>query len=758
VAYPEPGQEVDDGSFQLKGFRHVSGMSDVEGSGGLEGYMGHVKRHSTVSALEDQLAQSPVTIDTPISATGIPQQNTTRTRPVISRPPSIAGSLASVDDLISTSNRVSVATFRRGIRRPSDGPVTMSDLGHGARGDMDDGDDDLPLGMIGRGMRTRDASAHSLHSMKPDGGDRRLSGGSPNPSPRPSPVPTPSPGLGTDHERRSRHVRNGQGSGGFIVKSAISTRASMACEGEKVNQARDRMGETTLPSSYGITNRLVSTSPVEIVASPVNMSPDQGYFTNTAPAQFSVQRMTQLQAVSVPITSAHTSTKPDMPRLTTSPKAPPPPSVKSLQLPGPDDLSIRSETPASMRLPLPPDQMPDTPPKQPSLLPSPPFPARGQRKLSLLEEPIRAISGLWSAQTTSQKDKENQPLDDGFDANLVLQSMAILGGGEDDLRPISRATLFDASSIASVERSRSPLSTRLANVASVSSLRQPSLGKPRVNGEFGDGVGTERLKSPSGEISDSGTALPVITKVVNSSFARAPRHKRSTTGLSKGWSSSDDSDDGGGRSVKSTKVPVNQAGSGPGSEGTRRTPSGPRKISSRIRPGQGVRGRSLPKKLDTDNGDDSDDGSDSSEEESLSVLRAKASRSNLAVTQHSSPALTTAALPNSTTPLLPNVATPPQVFTQEPTKSVVGKVHGASGPYSTSITAVQAKSTSPPDRRRVVATMTTSASPASSQSGLTSDSNGTHPVTPKESSEAGPINNPSNQPVSVITNDISEES
>jgi len=120
-------EPVDDKSFQVTSFRHVSGASDYQ----------NPEPYKAVD-------------DTPLVNAIAPIPT--------ARPISRATSLASLDDHISTAAKVSAGAFRKGVRRPSS---TYLD-------NMDDGeDDDVPLGMLRHSGRQ--SSSASLSSFQEAG-------------------------------------------------------------------------------------------------------------------------------------------------------------------------------------------------------------------------------------------------------------------------------------------------------------------------------------------------------------------------------------------------------------------------------------------------------------------------------------------------------------------------------------------------------------------------------------------------------------
>ncbi|WWC93754.1 hypothetical protein V866_000590 [Kwoniella sp. B9012] len=628
---PDENPKSDDGSFQLRGFRHVSGMMEVEGAGELENYLAHVRKEPRSSISSGDLLTSPIVgnrdIPSPSALNGtsppVSYPSTPRQPPTfpISRPASIANSLGSAagDEFISAT-KVSVAAFRKGIRRPSENLVTMSDSGHGSTtalrsisgqhyplhpangnvggidGDLDD-EDDVPLGMIrGKDMMRREKSSLSLSSMRHTGTpsvsepnetrpstmfdqsegksspspavlNRQLSPevidrkNTPNPNPsviersftpspnisssdttrrgspaldKPQDIPrktSPNPALSfTVHRQRQGHTRNGGGSGGsgFVVKSTRLTRddllpknGAQTPDNEPVSHIPSTSGPSTPDPQQTDQSKSVPAEGGDFVSSPEEIEPTDGYFSHLAPL---------IHDQPAPSTTSKRDISPSPPRSsreTPSPTRAPGPPVAPLPLPQADDTST-----ASLKLPLPPDQMPDTPPKHPTELPLSPS---NRKKLSLLEEPMKIISGLWTSPTT----------DDGFDPAFVLSSMDAYGGDEqkvDEPTKSSQATLAKVQTTAPnsdvEEKVRSPLSQRLAGIASsasTSNLSKPSLTQIRtIKGDKDDGYSTEKIKSPMSESTISpitATTSGVPKETFKSSFARArkPSNRKEDT-------------------------------------------------------------------------------------------------------------------------------------------------------------------------------------------------------------------------------------
>lgn len=679
-------------------------MSDVKGTG-LEGYLTNVKRESVV-ALDNPPAADPGLATDP-ALDPLPEQR--MTRPDLSRPPSIAASLSSMDDHIAFSPRVSVAAFRKGIRRPSEGPRTMSEIGHGGLAD----DDEVPVGMLSQGFGGgRARSVASLSSLWNEAEDIPLTRS-------PPPSPAPNPGLAFTVQRHTRNDE-GSGSGGFVVKSARTTRVIHA------SKDLDRVASGVQnPASFASRHSSRPPSPTladtqEIINSPAPLTSNDGCFSIRAPNTMPGRPKTPapFNSVSDPI-EACTEVAP----LPASPARNPPPPVEPLVLPQAGD-----KTPASIDLPLPLDQMPGSPPKFQQDLPASPSqirevtsPTKG-RKVSLLDEPMKLLSGL--------RPGSPPPETESFDTALVVASMRVLS--EDGAAPPipvcgdlprlpSRATLFDVQAPSSAdERLRPSLQTRLTNAAS--GLSKPALARLVIGeGDSVDGHETERLRSPE---SESGTASPAVTTAPRfpSSFGLVDRSRtRTTGGMSSArksrsdWSSSESEDEADKRNRRAS---------------TRRAPSGPRKQSMKKPPFPSS--QSIPRSEHS-----MSDMKSSSEDESLSVLRAKASRSSssLAGMKRS-----TSGIPPPLPSAIPQVRSPvpfelgsllpvPSLMSigaslvrDEASRSAIG----SSGSSSSAIEKLPDLSTSRMGQR-------TTASPASSQSGLTSDSLGQNPSTPRDS-------------------------
>ncbi len=683
-------------------------MSDVEGAGDLEEYLSHVKRESRISVID------PGTPDGDLASPHndfMPSPAVSR-RPMLSRPPSIAASLTSADGLNQSSNKISAAAFRKGMRRSSEAPVTMSDIGHGGR--EDDDDDDIPLGRPSCGFReTRAHSSASLVRLHQDREDIPL---------RISPQqPSPTPGQSTAFTLR-RHNRNEGGSGGFVVKSAKSTRTVPS-----PSQLEIAASGVARPVSFIFPAPTSPPSPAlpdsqEVIKSPIAMSANDGYFSLRAPLISSVPpKPLASSAVVKPKSDLAKPTLPFTSPPATAGRTPPPVAPLSLPQPG-------EESPASLDLPLPPDQMPDSPTQlakdpQSNRPIGPISPSRG-RKVSLLDEPLKMLSGLWPTSPSAEVES--------FDAAMVVDSMKILGEGDEsapppidkDLRkPPSRATLFDASAASSDENGRPPLEVRLANAAS--GLSRPSIARLKIgDNESADGHATECLRS---QPSDSGTASPISSTgpSIPSSFARmtelgptASNGVREGRRQRKDWSSSESEDEAEARQQRSSR---------------RRMLGGPRMQSTRRRvvPGSGSLSRAKspsesPKESSSDN-------------ESLAAVRVKASRSSASLASMANPPSDIPPLPSSSSSLHakpsgrpalgPVIGVPPRSQRRQSSQSRDLDITSFRRSRSPGLALDRLSDLSAPGMVK-----RPTASPASSQSGVTSESLGPHPMTPREAS------------------------
>lgn len=703
-------QTVDDGSFQLRGFRHVSGMSEVESAGQLEGYV-HVKRESTVALNQDfgsLVGAEPAGFDRATSPS-----DALSLRPPLSRPPSVAGSLSSLDDHIMTSSRVSAAAFRKGIRKPSEGQISRSDIGHG--GTVDEDDVSLARQSPGFGAHRARSSA-SVYSISQERDEPVLRANN-----RPS--PSPSPGITFAVHR---HIRNGGGSGGFVVKSGRSTKTGVPAD--NLERSGFNSSKTLFAPSPTVQPSLPPPAEIrEIVNTPIIASPIEGYFSAISPAFLSAQRSPPTTPPSGPqpiLSSIERLANSSLP--TASPARVPPP-VEPISLPQPGD-----KTPASMNLPLPPDEMPNSPLEEPEnslhRSPSPTFkpisPAKGL-KVSLLDEPMKLLSGFWPGSSPPEAERVDVAL--VVDAMRVLsedQGSTLLQLPDDPPRHPSSTTLFTASAPSADASSRPSLQTRLTNAAA--GLSKASLSRLRIaDDESADGHATERIASHP---SDSGTASPVIHTAppAYSSFTRTERVRPSaSTSVSarsdkkKGWSSSESEEEA---EIRLRRV------------STRRIPIGPRKQSSVARTVSRTLSQPKATLIESEMNQDS-----SSEDEPLAVLREKASRSSISLPGMSR---STSGLPPpspSAMAILATLPLRPGAGSRSPHRPALPPSHSSqshssfsrppSGPVSPSLAIDRLPGLIGSKKGH-----RSNESPASSQSGLTSESLGQHPMTPREPS------------------------
>lgn len=611
---------VEDGSFQLKSFRHVSGMSDVEGAGKLEGYLSHVKRES-VAALSIELPAASTAPDSSLTfaspkPTAVP----------LSRPVSVAPSLASMEDMMVSPNRVSVAAFKKGLRRPSNGLMsTMSDIGHGtpATGSGDE-DDDIPLGKrIVSQPLPRQTSSQSLFNMR-DPGLSNSEGATSNPMLKQPEKETSEKEVSSQEPLVFQVKAYRRTSSGFVVKSRspmasnqdlpsspVSSLNSLATgfPGSLRPTALTSSASTRTPSpNAGVTNLYGASPPT---TDDKELMTD-GYFSAGAPSS---DRVVQKgQKPSSPVTYQPTeelakAALPSPPATAQQPSVAPiaelsanvqssnshlkrhtPPPVQHIDVPRPShDIS---PTLLALNLPLPPDQMPDTPPKAPSPLSELPrrptagpegsaSPGTQSKRMSLLEEPIKYLSGLWATPSAGE---------DGFDPVLAVDSLGRLSGDEPQSPTKSnrpgitswyapqdlpeRQTSASPSPFSSTERIRSSLSERLAGVATSAisttkpgrGLQKPAMEKLKTSAE--EQCPADNHKSP---VSDS-TVAPIPRSIPRpfSSFIK-PGPVQPNPAIDE-----NESDTEGGTSMSTHHCERLRASSLSSQQSVRRVPGGPR--------------------------------------------------------------------------------------------------------------------------------------------------------------------------------------
>lgn len=605
---------VEDGSFQLKGFRHVSGMSDVEGAGKLEEYLSHVKRES-VAALNVELPaaftapNSPVAYTSP-KPTAIP----------LSRPASVAHSLTSVDDMVSP-NRVSVAAFKKGLRRQSNGPMsTMSDMGHGTPvSGSGDEDDDVPLGKrIVSQPLPRPTSSPSLSNMR-DLSLSNLEGTASNLMLKQLEKQTSEKEVSSQEPLAFQAKAYSRTSSGFVVKS----RSPMASNQDLLSSPVSSLNSlaAAFPVSLGPTV-LASSPPARTPSANVGVinfnealppSTDNkelltdGYFSAGAPSSNRVaQRIQEVQspiisqtteeltkvAIPPPLATARQPPVNPIAKLSTNvqssispPKQPTSPPVQHIDVPQPSpDIS---PTLLGLNLPLPPDQMPDTPPKAPvplSELPrrpgssseGPASPSTQRKRMSLLEEPMKYLSGLWVTSPAGE---------DGFDRVFAINS------GDEPQSPTrlnrpditswcapqdlpKRQTSVSPPPLSPAERIRSPLSERLAGVAtSAISTTKPGHGlqKPVM----------EKLKTSIEDLSPSDNHKSLVSDFTLASIPQSGLRPFSSfiklgPVQPKPATDESESDTEGGASVSTHQRQVSRTVSLASQQSIRRIPGGPR--------------------------------------------------------------------------------------------------------------------------------------------------------------------------------------
>lgn len=488
VAYVDQETPVaDEGSFRLKGFRHVSGVSDSDI--GLAAYMGHIPRHSIATG-DNVASPSAVPAVLHSSASSPPSSfpfagpRPAQTRPSPSRPPSIAGSLLSLDEM--TSSKMSVGAFRRGIRRPSEGRLAMSVDGHGT---YRDDDDDLPLGDL---MRPRKGSAlNSALSLtdlidEPTAGDAEAT----EPSEYPSRHNSPQPSLAFAVRK---HQRTMSGGSGFVLKASTTTRPSSAVPDQTEDNAKSEEDVFVSPSGTRLASYSGNPDPVgpPMVASPTDFNPSDNLLS---PISMNSSR------TSTPASDACEHRHRDGTSRT-------PPPVEPIHLPQPENE--RPDSPSSLLLPLPPDQMPDSPmpvttinqasgtmlnlPQSPSVIAA--ALREKVRSNSLVTDPLRVLSGMWSSPADNDDDSVDAKF--GADAKFAVDSLNAFGGNETPQRPRPMKSQNIDVTPSTTASNRLSLADRLAQAAATPG----NMGGP-------DRPHLDRLGFPD---RDSDEALPINT-------------------------------------------------------------------------------------------------------------------------------------------------------------------------------------------------------------------------------------------------------
>ena len=440
----------------------------------------------------------------------------------------------------------------------------------------------------------------------------------------------------------------------------------------------------------------------------------------------------------------------------------PPPPVAPLVLPQPGDT-----TPSSTDLPLPPDQMPATPPPLSSLPSCPPSrsvsPGKKKTSPGILEEPLRVISAFWAASPPENPSPEktprrgSQPVDTpvagpsstprGSDIIArprsvplkssspvwrgdndeedelelwAVRSQHLLSDGSGDERVPSRMTLFDASAASSpsLRNKLSASSMKALESQAKGPASRSSLSSLNTNIDRAQQAGTSTDGPPS--------ATPLATGFRGRPQALAQGSKPIQPHRKAAWSSSE-SDSGAETESPSPRPPARVKGS------VRRVPQGPRKISESApsspekarKAGRRVSGPRAPRRLSTQRRTVPSDSS--SGDEKLSTLRERVSSSRLS--QYTvSPERSTVALPTSPRHQPgPSTSSGFSASPQEaahsyghPGQYPPGNIsHGPLGP---------SQGHTIPGRPAFHRTTT---SPGSSRSGRTSESFGQHILTPR---------------------------
>ena len=673
-----PTDAVDDGSFQLKAFRHVSGTSEAGDHGGMSRYLSHLQQDVVQDEDTTSHTPEPAPPAPPISYfnTARPRPGTTGTRPPVSRPPSVAGSMTSMDEFFASSGKITAAAFRKKIRRPSEmgSPVTPAE--------QTDDDDDAPLAIRARNrvlsnptmpapdMILRPSMARAQTEAPKAGNPAKLTARPPSVYDRSQSVsPAPSsvlPDRGEDRRPPSR---------GFVVKGSTSTRQERAAQADM----RSSLGR---PSSFESRESAKPTTP----QSQALVRSATGEHRQTPKDLHDLEL-----ALSVPLPGLDQSfgsyrPSPSPPPSTTSHKispSRPAPPVEPINLPGPEDL-----TPKSLDLPLPPDQMPETPPPLNALPSRPSSRNDASPHSALLESPLKVIAGFWEMSSPSsiksilqaETPKRAIPKTGTFPLELSAQSSFNEMGGfeeitrrvhdrrykqskevneEDSLnswlvnsdallgdqdegnnfeRKPSRLTLFDAES-----RSESQSRASLARDPSTSSSNFSQGTRPRPR---------PRVSSSTSQLSMSGfvtSSKPLqvaksseqMQEVLSNGQVQhgqaqdhdhsppTPRRQldRPNTSQSRrtlGWSSSESSE---AEEEPVQRSPISR-------RGPRQVPRGPRKPSNPRAPPstRSVKPPAAPKQhVNSLAGLEKRVESSSSEDEALSVLRKKASQSSLSI-------------------------------------------------------------------------------------------------------------------------------
>lgn len=580
LAFDDQPSHADDGSFQLKSFRHISGASDAEG--GFSQYLSLAKNDDRGKSGQDRQT-SDSTIIPLRSSTGAvsplpPPSPTAIPRP---RPPSAAGS--------DSSQRVSVAAFRKGVRRPSSSVL------------LDDDDDDVPLSLSraqifeSAGLRRDSGSALSLtdHPSPPARPKRALP---PTPldnarSDSPSPI-----GLGPPPAMRATNPSSP--ALGFAVKGP-----RRILDDAKDAKMQNTFGER-LPSPSPVLAPIVTSSPKVIRpprASSLTVAAEDGLGIWTPPI-LSTSPDGQASTVMSPTVMSPTATS------TRSPSQSPPPPAR-LRIPEPqanmEELMIK--------LPPRPDELHDeaTPRDSPhrgaTLSPSFSMP---------FDEPLRRISGLWSGGTPDlSSDKE-----EGFNPTLVESTLRD-SQRRSDSNHENRQSLYDRLAVAASAATSSVVSALPTTTSSEERLYIPPVRTPSPPPIQAQSPTSERTASPIPVPPAMELPPAPVPPMPHSSFGRVPRRAAEKpagprAGKS-GWASSSDDEDDDERRPRPRPATSASTATTRTMVAARPQPAAPRPQSSAI-----LRGK-------VDKIDKVEIISDSDEDEPLKVLKTSRSRSDL---------------------------------------------------------------------------------------------------------------------------------
>ena len=347
-------------------------------------------------------------------------------RPTLARPSS-ALSNRTLDEM--SSAKVSVAAFKRGIRRPSE---TLDK----SAADDDDEDDDVPLGMLNRHNLPRPASSASISRLaSPSVASPPTGMGA---TARPSTIHTnslditremtPNQGatakqgslspvaarmLGTESPKEGASQKSGHAGNTFVVRSARSTRSlhsfdSREKDGRSVRsvtpdsrssvptRSTEPSRAPTRPTSAMSMSKHMAADEEEYIVSPAKQP---AYRTSNAPGQD-------------PATSEAMNAADDARSRAASPT--PGPLIAPLGLPLPQESPSMAEM-EGLVLPPRPDEIEEeaVSPRSVSTMSSP------RARVTAVVEPLKRLSGFLSSTSLNKSASD----DDGFDTSLALRSI-----------------------------------------------------------------------------------------------------------------------------------------------------------------------------------------------------------------------------------------------------------------------------------------------------------------------------------------------